>query len=344
MILLDGHPRWDTLASEFDYDSEPFLSAMEGQGFEVARDSRSNYNTTELTFASMFQMRQLQDVPAFTAGVAGAKDQSSNSLLLSKLVAQGPAFDELHRHGYEVIGLPSEFTWLAIPADRSLQSDQMDDLEIQLLTASRLRTIAPDLVRSVAAGQHRDRILDSFERLTSLAKEQAAHPRFVFAHIISPHSPPVLGPESAPRGAWPCFPAACSFWVTGEPSGHEAEVAAMRDEVAAVDARTLETVRSIVADSTRPAVIVVMSDHGGRNDLTDRAEMLRSFFVARTPGHPGLFPNDTSPVNLVPRLLNGYAGANLPMATEESYWTDLEGTVAHGFSGFVRVDPDVPPD
>ena len=87
-----------------------------------------------------------------------------------------------------------------------------------------------------------------------------------------------------------------------------------------------------------------MSDHGGRNDFTNHVEMLRSMFLARTPGHPGLFPNDMSPINLVPRLLNAYAGANLPMATEESYWTDLEATAAHGFSGFTRVDPDAPDD
>ena len=116
----------------------------------------------------------------------------------------------------------------------------------------------------------------------------------------------------------------------------------MRDEVAAVDDLTLATVRSIVTDSRRPAVIVVMSDHGGRNDLSDQAEMLRSLFLARTPGHPGLFPADMTPVNLLPRLLNAYAGANLPLATEKSYWTDLDATGTHGFSGFVRVDPDLP--
>ena len=64
VILLDGHPRSDTLASEFGFDEEPFLTAMEGEGFEVARASRSNYNMTELTFSSMFQMQQLPDVPA----------------------------------------------------------------------------------------------------------------------------------------------------------------------------------------------------------------------------------------------------------------------------------------
>jgi hypothetical protein len=215
----------------------------------------------------------------------------------------------------------------------------MDSLDIDPLTQTWLRQLAPDQVRELVAAQHRNRILGDFAGLTALARERPERPRFVFAHIISPHTPPVLGPPEAPRDAWPCFPATCSFWVTGEPSGHDAAVAAMRDDVAAVDALTLATVRSIVAEEARPAVIVVLSDHGGRNDLGDQVEMVRSLFLARTPGHPGLFPNDMSPVNLIPRLLNAYVGANLPMATEESYWTDIEATSEHGFSGFTRVAP-----
>jgi hypothetical protein len=342
LILLDGHPRVDTLAGEFGYDEAPFLAAMEGQGFEVARDSRSNYNMTELTLASMFQMRQLPDVPAYAASVRPNNGAQANSLLLSGLIAAAPAFDELHRHGYQVVRLANEFTWLAIPADGTVAGGQINDFEIGLLTASRLRELAPDQVRDAAAAQHRDRLLSSFDQLAGLAKETSDHPRFVFAHIVSPHSPPVLGPPNAPRSGWPCFPVTCLFWVTGEPSGHDDEVTMMRDEVAAVDDLTLATVRSIVRDSRRPAVVVVMSDHGGRNDLSDQSEMVRSMFLARTPGHPGLFPSDTTPVNLVARLLDAYAGANLPLATEESYWTDLDATGMHGFSGFVRVDPDLP--
>ena len=72
--------------------------------------------------------------------------------------------------------------------------------------------------------------------------------------------------------------------------------------------------------------------------------MLRSFFVARTPGHPGLFPADMTPVNLLPRLLNAYAGANLPLAPETSYWTDLEQVWSHGVIDLVPVDEAVPAD
>jgi hypothetical protein len=46
-------------------------------------------------------------------------------------------------------------------------------------------------------------------------------------------------------------------------------------------------------------------------------------------------------VNLVPRLLNAYAGAALPLATEESYWTDLRPGTDHPLFGPTPVDPDM---
>jgi hypothetical protein len=112
----------------------------------------------------------------------------------------------------------------------------MSNLDIEVLTESRLRTLMPDQLRGVVADQHRDHVLASFDGLVALAREKGTHPRFVFAHILSPHSPPVLGQGGTRRDGWPCFPATCSFWVTGEPDGHDAEVTMMREEVASVDA------------------------------------------------------------------------------------------------------------
>jgi uncharacterized protein (DUF1786 family) len=84
----------------------------------------------------------------------------------------------------------------------------------------------------------------------------------------------------------------------------------------------LATVREIQAQSAKPPVIVIFSDHGLRNDPTDRDEMFRSILLAATPGRPGVFPDVASPVNILPRLRNAYTGAAVPLASEESYWVD----------------------
>jgi hypothetical protein len=98
-------------------------------------------------------------------------------------------------------------------------------------------------------------------------------------------------------------------------------------------------VADIQRQSARPPVIVVFSDHGFRSDSSIPDEMFRSLFLASTPGHPGLFPDDTTPINMLPRLLNTYAGTSLPMATEESYWTDILSIRRDGLLNLRRWEP-----
>ena len=194
-------------------------------------------------------------------------------------------------------------------------------------------------MRRLFAEQHRRQVLASFQSLVKLASEPHETPRFVFAHIVSPHSPSVFGPDGTPVDGLSCFPSTCSFWANVPQTGPE-ERAALVAQTAYMDAFVLETTRSILAVSSRPPVIIVMSDHGSRYDPADPVEALRSFFLSYTPGHPDLFPDDPTPVNLFPRLLNGYLGTTLPMATEESYWADLTRPQSDGLFMLQPVVPD----
>jgi hypothetical protein len=59
--------------------------------------------------------------------------------------------------------------------------------------------------------------------------------------------------------------------------------------------------------------------------------MLRNFFMSLTPDRPGLFPDDASPINVVPRILNAYAGSNIALASEEAYIADLKTLDTTGY-------------
>ena len=73
-----------------------------------------------------------------------------------------------------------------------------------------------------------------------------------------------------------------------------------------IDSEVLGIVAAIQDHATRPPVIVVFSDHGRRHDLQDSVELLRSLFLTSTPGQPGIFPDDATPVNFLARLSNAY--------------------------------------
>jgi hypothetical protein len=338
VVLLDGHPRWDTMANVFGLDPEPFLADMASLGFDVARHSHSNYDVTALTLASMFGMRQVADLPQ----VADPPNSPAGQYrALSRAINQGPAFDALRAQGFEVISIASDFSDVATyNADRLLDSGQLTEFEYSVLQAGSLKTLFPESQSAFLMGQHRDRIEASFASLVDLASAPADHPRFVFAHILAPHPPIAYGPDGEPRTGWPCIPAACSIFYGGEAYGDERAVP-IRDQVAYIDKVVAATARKVLAASHAPPVIIFMSDHGIRWDPADRAEMLRSFFVANTPGRPDLFPDDVSPVNLIPRLLNAYADAGLPFASEESYWERPDRVHVYGplsYTPFPGVD------
>jgi hypothetical protein len=86
----------------------------------------------------------------------------------------------------------------------------------------------------------------------------------------------------------------------------------------------VDTVSAILAASEHPPVIVIFSDHGLRHDWENHDEMLRSLLLTHTPGEPGLFPEDASPINMIPRIANAYHAAGMPLAGEESYFVDME--------------------
>jgi hypothetical protein len=299
---------------------------MRDMSFDVASHSHSNYNLTWLTLASMFNRAHVADLPT----VQSASTTLAEFRLLTQAINHGRVLDELEATGYEVVSIPSGFSSTTLySADRVLDSGQMADFEFELMQQGALHGILPDLQASWLIGQHRDRILTTFDQLGALANERTDHPRFVFAHILSPHPPIAFGPNGEPVDGWPCFPDKCGIFFPGQSLG-EVALSATRDQVEFIDRKVVETANLIMSRSERPPVIVFFSDHGYRLDQTDADENLRSFLVAFTPGHPGTLPDDVTPINIIPRILNAYSGSRIPLGTEESYWVDQLRVVGHG--------------
>ena len=332
LVLLDGYPRPDTLADDFDYDDTAFLASMRDLGFAVASESHSNYNGTELTLASMFNVAQVPDLHGVEDNQLGPQEQSK---VLTRAINHGQALDALRGVGYEIVTAPSEYSSVTLyDADRTIDGGEISSFELEIFQQGLMREILPDLQRSWFSDQHRARLSNTFAALGELAAERTDHPRFVLAHLLAPHAPIVFGPRGEPREGWPCFPTACSIYYGGQAYG-DATLPLIRDEIEYLDRRIQSAAEQILANSESPPVIIFFSDHGSRHDYDDRDEMLRSLFIALTPGRPGLFPDDATPINTIPRLLNAYAGTNLSMATEESYVVDLRTVETSGMLNLI---------
>jgi hypothetical protein len=315
LIMLDGYPRADTLRDEFGYDNTPFLSSMEDLGFEVAADAHSNYNATILTLVSVLNMAHIRDV------IDGAPAPPEDSRVLIRALNEARGLATLRELGYSILTIPSGVPSFSLyGADEVLDTGQINAFDVAVMRAGMLPLILPSLQNTWAHHQMRERVTSSLDRLVEVAATESARPRFMLAHVMSPHPPIVFAADGSPVEGWGCFPQGCDPW-------HDLYGMDVRDEslgqVVHLNRLVHATVSAMLDRATRPSVVVVFSDHGRRHDLDDRNEMLHSLFMSYTPGHDGLFPSDTTPINMLPRLLGAYGGRDLPLATEESFVLDL---------------------
>ena len=320
VVMLDGYPRLDTLATDFGFDNLPFLAAMESRGFTVATRAHTNYNATVLTLASMLHGKQ---IPLLVSDPPDAVPAQLRAV--SMLINQGTRLRDLRRLGYEIVSIPSEYDEATIrSADRTFDGGQLSIFEMNLLTTGGTPRLLAGFEREWLPDEHRARVLGTFEALGNLAAERGRGPKFVFAHVLAPHMPVVFTKDGDPADPLPCFPIDCSLFDYGD-AYRDALTEPIGQQITWLNSITHETVRTIQARSERPPVIVIFSDHGMRHLETDRDEMFRSLFLAVTPGRAEVFPDDTTPVNLMTRLLNAYANSTLALSSEESYWIPTRG-------------------
>lgn len=280
MILLDGYPRADTLAEYFGFDNGPFLRALEDRGFDVAENSGGPYNTTVRVVPTMMQMRTLEQL------LEGAPaDSNASRRRLWQLLNAAPVPAAFHDAGFTTYSIPPPapgVDWHN--ADIVRESPWLSVFEEHLIGSGILRPILP------LQAMQRATILDNFRYLEESA---GSSPRFVFAHIYSPHFPYVFAADGTPAAA--CG-AECANHA-GPPNAILGD--RLTGQIRFLNEKVLKALDHIIAVDSE-ATIVVFSDHGLRRDRADPDEWVRTLFAARNQP----FPDNVTTLDIFPTLLH----------------------------------------
>ncbi len=315
LILADAHGREDVLADGYAYEDRPFLDVLRGIGFEVAPSSRANYDLTRFSVASL-----LTASPLDSLGDILVKDQQDD--FARRTIEDNPAFPLLKRAGFDVTVLSGGYEHLGLrSADAFIDEGQLNELEMALLrnstAGSMVNVIAPDF-RFLNI---RDRVHAELHSMLEIAGSFSIRPQFVFVHLPVPHYPFVFNATCGPSQA-STDPAA---WQDGGPGGPATDAALVAQTIC-IDRLLGESVADLVRRDPDAAVIV-FSDHGPDQHLDwanpDEAgiwERTSNLFAWRTPGHPGLFPDDVTLVNVLPTLFNAYLGTTLPLHPDQVWF------------------------
>lgn len=320
-IILDGFGRRDVLAEHYGEALDSFSAHLTSRGFYVAEQAQSNYAQTFLSLSSTLNMTYLDEL----ADVMGPS--SRNRLPLQHLIQQNALMKLAKKAGYRVIVVGSDYMATKRLDEADVCYCQQYGLDEFEQTVAGLTPMAAFPFRRWTYGAHRRKVLSSFAAIEQASTQPG--PKFVLAHIVSPHPPFVLGPDSrAEAGVAGHF----MFGDGDDYQGSRSEyVAGYRRQVQFVAARLQGVVDQVLGQAGPPPVVVIHGDHGPGSRLhwddpraTDMHERMGIFAAYRFPDGPDqeLYPT-LSPVNGARMLANRYLGSDLPLLPDRSYFSTL---------------------
>ena len=304
-------------------DNAPFYEDLSGEGFYVARESRSNYLKTILSLASSLNMSYLDPL------AAAEGPDSANWQPVYEWVRHSRVVRFLKSEGYRYVHAGSWYgpTATSPAADRHLNTFATVPMAAMRLLDSELMTP----VRRVVATPWLDARLQQWHRVRWQVDEVVARagepgPTFTFVHILVPHSPFVFDADGS--------------YVTADEEARRTPNQNYVNQVQAANLFVRRLVDGILASAASPPVIILQGDEGpypvgtgsGAGDydwrtasaaqLQEKSGILNAFYLpGRTDAQ--LYPS-ISPVNSFRVVFNAYLGTRLELLPDRVFGHESE--------------------
>lgn len=320
-IVLDAYAREDVLANFYGYDNSPFLNELEAMGFYVAHCSQSNYTKTKFSLASTLNIDYLENL----GGEELRHDNGEpNWVKIGFLIRQSKVRDFLESQGYQTVAFQTGFFWTEWDnADLYFKQDSEDlgtlgtletfghvnEFEALLIktslglaladTGTILSQYLQPIISESPKRQRYEIVSFTLDTLEEIAPVRS--PKFVFAHVVSPHAPYVFSQDGA-------FLADQENMRTGYP-----------DQVTYINKRVLSIVQKLITNSEIPPIIILQGDHGGPETqaLPIRLDIFNAYYLPDVSSQ-NLYSSIT-PVNTFRVVFDTYFGTNLGLLEDQSY-------------------------
>ncbi len=324
-IILDTYTRADVLQSDYGFDNQPFLDELRQIGFYVADCSMSNYASTELSLSTSLNMNYLEKLaPEFQHMETLASDAHTS---MPELMRYSRVRRDLEKIGYQTVAFDTGFAWSSISdADTYLAPGGTNAPPggLRLFELMLLKNTAASLVLDYqqsrngtnAVGnypyynEHIQRELFKLEQLPNIPALQS--PKFVFAHILIPHTPYVFAADGSIRTDVGFYQNA------GAAVNPEYEREGYVGQVEYINQRILEILRQILKRSSKPPVIVLQGDHG-----LSMLPILNAYYLPDAGEQAPMYPS-ISPVNSFRLVFNTYFGTSFPLLEDKHFFSFAE--------------------
>ena len=309
-LILDGYGRADVLQELFRVDNQSFLDFLNRQGFYIASESYANYTQTYFSIPSSLNFTYVKP----------PKGKVNGQMYISGLMRANNIMQVLQQCGYQTVAFKSGFFFTDHPnVDLYLQPGvKLNEIESLLLADSPMDVLAEKLKLTLSEHSyqaHRQRVLYSFEQLKKLY--QISEPKFVLAHIVSPHPPFVFDSSGKPVNP------KHSYYL-GDGDDYQGDlneyVQGYSAQVEFVNRQLEQVINSVLANSPQPPIIILQGDHGpgsrlvwdspAQTCLWERTPILNAYYLPAA-GKRLLYPS-ISPVNTFRVILNASSAPVCP--------------------------------
>ncbi len=322
-IILDAYGREDTLREFYGFDNAAFEESLEALGFYIAEKSQSNYALSALSLASSLNFDYLSNLED-----RGASDRFSERWL-KWLVRESKARKAFESLDYQVVSFETGFRFTEIDNADFYYSKKIRDIngfEAMLIQSTAMRILTalenylPDFllpdVRAPFEG-HRERILYVLDKLEEVPHLEG--PKFVFAHIVSPHSPYVFGANGEPVDQEGIF----TLRSQDEDVNWEYHVTGYTNQILHINKRIMRVIAQILAQAETPPIIILQADHGG--PLTSDEERMAIFNAYYFPDRcKDQLYAEITPVNTFRLILDCYFGGEYELLEDIAYFSTYD--------------------
>ena len=317
-IILDSYPSSSTIAEAYNYNNHEFYDYLTEKGFLVASESHSNYALTFLSLASSLNMDYVNNL----ADITGV--ESRDRTIPYQMIKKSKVMKFLKSRGYKFIHFGSG--WGATNQNRFADLDIRYGRFSEYSAALIQTTMAGPFVLNFLQEDHAQKVLSVFSRLAELPT--VGGPKFIFAHIVSPHPPYVFGINGEPVPQ-------INFKMLGE-VWEQKEL--YLNQLIFINKKVEMLVDELLSKSEVPPIIILQADHGTattfypegtdywasptRDMLRERLGIFNAYYLPQ--GGNRLLYDSITPVNTFRLIFNYYFGTNYESLGDQNYYSTYD--------------------
>ncbi|MBI5413064.1 sulfatase-like hydrolase/transferase [Candidatus Peregrinibacteria bacterium] len=295
-IILDEYMRPDKVKEIWGYDDAVFTDYIKKRGFFIAEKSESRAGSTHYSLASSLNMKSVLPPEADLATA-------------TKMIQNNKVIDFLKSQGYKTVIFNNSNNIGDTNADYNFSLKDSENVrQINFSQIILKNSMAkPFLLLSTGTANpvftlSRDTTLFTLSKISDL--DEVPSPKFVFAHIESPHLPFVFDRDGGRVD-----------------SSHEDDWENKKyylDQYIFISGQAQKVVENLMEKhKTNPPIIVIQSDHGIRKNYFWEGKTKSISYISNDkwkfifnayylPGFKGVIPDDISPIQTFGLIFSYY--------------------------------------